>query len=144
MEQPRIQYAKTSDGVSIAVCTLGEGHPLVFLPVTNSIGIEGLWQIPGIRRNLERLAEGRRVVLYDGSGVGLSTRDVEDLSTDASERDLGCRRWSWYVDSGSVGFYFRRPVRNQLRSPPARQGPEAHSREHRLPGPRLPSSTRTP
>ena len=88
MEQPRIQYAKTSDGVSIAVCTLGEGHPLVFLPVTNSIGIEGLWQIPGIRRNLERLAEGRRVVLYDGRGVGLSTRDVEDLSTDASERDL--------------------------------------------------------
>src|SRR5439155_15601721 len=44
--------------------------------------------IPGIRRNVEQLAEGRKVVLYDGRGVGLSTRDVEDLSGAAAERDL--------------------------------------------------------
>jgi len=27
MAEPRIQYAKTSDGLSIAYCTLGEGTP---------------------------------------------------------------------------------------------------------------------
>ncbi len=30
--EPRIQYAKTEDGVSIAFCTLGEGMPLVHMP----------------------------------------------------------------------------------------------------------------
>ena len=34
--EPRIQYAKTSDGVSIAGATLGEGPPLVIvLPPRN-------------------------------------------------------------------------------------------------------------
>ena len=33
MAEPRIQYAKTSDGVSIAYWTLGEGEPpVVSLP----------------------------------------------------------------------------------------------------------------
>ncbi len=30
--EPRIRYAKTSDGVSIAYWTLGEGIPLVHMP----------------------------------------------------------------------------------------------------------------
>ncbi len=30
--EPRIQYAKTKDGVSIAYYTLGEGMPLVHMP----------------------------------------------------------------------------------------------------------------
>ncbi len=29
--EPRIQYAKTKDGVSIAFWTLGEGMPLMYL-----------------------------------------------------------------------------------------------------------------
>ena len=36
--EPRIQYAKTSDGVSIAYAAMGDGPPLVYmpnLPVTN-------------------------------------------------------------------------------------------------------------
>jgi hypothetical protein len=28
--EPRIQYAKTSDGVSIAYCVVGDGQPLVY------------------------------------------------------------------------------------------------------------------
>ncbi len=28
----RIQYAKTKDGVSIALCTMGDGMPLVWMP----------------------------------------------------------------------------------------------------------------
>jgi hypothetical protein len=30
--EPRIQYAQTKDGVSIAYWTLGEGTPLVIMP----------------------------------------------------------------------------------------------------------------
>jgi hypothetical protein len=30
--EPRIQYAKTKDGVSIAFWTLGEGMPMVYMP----------------------------------------------------------------------------------------------------------------
>ncbi len=30
--EPRIQYAKTEDGVSIAYWTLGDGKPLVSMP----------------------------------------------------------------------------------------------------------------
>jgi hypothetical protein len=30
--EPRIQYAKTTDGVSIAFWTLGEGKPLLHMP----------------------------------------------------------------------------------------------------------------
>ena len=30
--EPRIQYAKTEDGVNIAYWTLGKGSPLVYMP----------------------------------------------------------------------------------------------------------------
>jgi hypothetical protein len=33
MEAPRIQYAKTSDGVNIAFWTLGEGPAVVLAPL---------------------------------------------------------------------------------------------------------------
>ena len=78
-----------SDGTRLAVWTLGGGQPLVLCNSTmGTIGIEGLWEMPEIRANLERLAETRKVVLYDSRGVGLSTRDLEDFSTEALERDL--------------------------------------------------------
>ena len=32
--EPRIQYARTADGVSIAYWTLGEGRPLVYMQQT--------------------------------------------------------------------------------------------------------------
>ncbi len=34
--EPRIQYAKTSDGVSIAYASMGEGPPLVMMPSQGS------------------------------------------------------------------------------------------------------------
>ena len=36
--EPRIQYAKTSDGVSIAYWTLGEGKPLVLTMLREPTG----------------------------------------------------------------------------------------------------------
>ena len=41
---PRIQYAKTSDGVSIAFYTHGEGMPIVEMVTPTSIQLD--WQIP--------------------------------------------------------------------------------------------------
>jgi class 3 adenylate cyclase len=85
--EPRIQYAKTSDGVSIAFWTLGEGVPLVHLPLDFS-HIQMEWQIPECRRWYERLAEKRKLVRYDYRGSGLSERQVTDFSLEAHVLDL--------------------------------------------------------
>ena len=98
--EPRIQYAKTADGVSIAFWTLGEGMPLVHMPfVFSHIQLE--WQIPECRRWYERLAEKRRLVRYDFGGMGLSDRDISDrwggvltLDIDAVADRLGLDRFA--------------------------------------------------
>ena len=43
--EPRIQYAKTSDGVSIAFAAMGEGIPLVHLSL---IGSHIHWGVCGV------------------------------------------------------------------------------------------------
>ena len=85
--EPRIQYAKTADGVSIAFWTLGEGMPLVHLAVAFS-HTQMEWQIPEYRRWYERLADKRMLVRYDYRGFGLSERNVTDFSLDAQVLDL--------------------------------------------------------
>jgi class 3 adenylate cyclase len=86
--EPRIQYAKTADGVSIAFWTLGEGTPFVEMPTMPMSHIQMEWQVPEWRRFYERLAEKRKLVRYDGRGAGLSDRDVTDYSLDALVLDL--------------------------------------------------------
>ncbi len=78
--EPRIQYAKTDDGVSIAFWTLGEGPPLVCMPVAFS-HIQLEWQFPEIRGWYERLSENRMLVRYDGRGTGVSQREVPSSSS---------------------------------------------------------------
>jgi class 3 adenylate cyclase len=46
------------------------------------------WHVPETRANLERLAERRRVVQYDGRGYGLSDRAITDFSLEARLGDL--------------------------------------------------------
>jgi hypothetical protein len=48
--EPRIQYAQTADGVSIAFWTLGEGMPLVHIPNFPFSHIQMEWQMPEWRR----------------------------------------------------------------------------------------------
>ena len=56
--QPQVRYVKSADGTRLAVSTLGEGRPLVIVPAgTMTISIEGLWEIPDTRANLERLEQ---------------------------------------------------------------------------------------
>ena len=86
--EPRVQYAKTADGVSIALWTLGEGIPLVLMLSLPFSHIQLEWQMPEFRRWYERLAERRKLVRYDGRGSGLSDRDVTDYSLDAHVLDL--------------------------------------------------------
>src|SRR3990172_10221614 len=87
MTEPRIQYAKTSDGVNIAFWTLGEGMPLVHMPL--NIGhIQMEWEIPECRNWYERLAKGRMLVRYDHRGQGLSDRENTDYSIEALVLEL--------------------------------------------------------
>src|SRR3990172_9719137 len=111
--EPRIQYAKTKDGVSIAFWTLGEGMPLVYMPAGIFSHIQLEWQHPSIRRWYEALANGRRLVRYDGRGTGLSQRDVASFSLDSFLADLeavadrlGLERFALlgYGDSGPVAI----------------------------------------
>jgi class 3 adenylate cyclase len=85
--EPRIQYAKTSDGVSIAYWTLGDGTPLVHLfTIMNHIQLE--WELEECRHWYERLSENRRLVRFDIRGTGLSKRNVTEQSLDAWVLDL--------------------------------------------------------
>ncbi len=85
--EPRIQYAKTKDGVSIAFSTMGEGIPIVQVPAAFS-HLQLEWQFPGFQTFYGRLAEKRKVVRYDARGAGLSEREVSDFSLDALVLDL--------------------------------------------------------
>jgi class 3 adenylate cyclase len=86
--EPRIQYAQTKDGVSIAFYTLGEGMPLLHMPPgpLSHLQLERQWfELGGW---FEHLSEKRMLIRYDGRGTGLSDRDVGDFEPDAPMLDL--------------------------------------------------------
>ena len=86
--EPRIQYAKTSDGVSIAYYVIGDGPPLIGMPGNLSMSIEFDWKVREPRAAAEAAAHAFTYVRYDARGAGLSQQDVEDLSLQAMVRDL--------------------------------------------------------
>ncbi len=81
--EPRIQYAKTSDGVNIAYWTMGKGPPLV-LPGWRATPL----RMPASRGWFEALAQSRVLVGYERRGSGMSDRDVNDYSLGAMVLDL--------------------------------------------------------
>ena len=85
---PRIQYAQTKDGVSIAYWALGEGRPLVHMPYPRLSHVQLEWQRPEWRSWYERLIERRRLIRYDTRGTGLSDRNRIDYSVDSLVLDL--------------------------------------------------------
>jgi class 3 adenylate cyclase/pimeloyl-ACP methyl ester carboxylesterase len=87
--EPVIQYATTSDGVSIAFSTIGEGPPVVFLPILPLSHLQVEWQFPGMREFLERFAKTHQVIRFDARGLGLSERSDSERTLDAHLRDLG-------------------------------------------------------
>ncbi len=85
--EPRIQYAQTTDGVSIAFYTMGEGMPLVYMPPAG-ISIETEWQIPGCLQWIERLAEKRKIIRYDPREFVLSEGEAARWSLETPMLDL--------------------------------------------------------
>ena len=86
--EPRIQYAKTEDGVSIAYWTLGEGTPLLATPNSALTWSLRTWQIPEARAYSEKLARDRLLVRYDHRGVGHSEHDISEQSFETLVSDL--------------------------------------------------------
>ena len=72
MDVPDVSYAQSGD-VSIAYQVVGDGpHDLVFLPFFANICT--LWLGPGFAEFADRLASGRRLIVVNPRGVGLSDR----------------------------------------------------------------------
>ena len=86
--EPRVQYTRTSDGVSIAHWSIGEGEAIVFMPSMPLSHIEFEWRFPEWRAFYERFAERRRVIRYDGRGTGLSDRKAINYSLETLGLDL--------------------------------------------------------
>jgi class 3 adenylate cyclase/alpha-beta hydrolase superfamily lysophospholipase len=87
MQQPRVQFCTTSDGVKIAYTVVGSGPPLVLVPGWVS-HLELNWENPEIRARSEVLAQDFTVVSYDKRGTGLSDRDVDDYALEPRLLDL--------------------------------------------------------
>jgi class 3 adenylate cyclase len=72
VDVPDVSYAESGD-VAIAYQVVGEGPPdLVFLPFLSNLYT--LWQAPGFAEMGRRLATGRRLIVVNARGVGLSDR----------------------------------------------------------------------
>jgi len=86
--QPRVRFARTSDGVSVAYWVHGAGPVLVQTPLVPFSHVELEWQNSHLRRWYEMLGEFATVVRYDGRSTGLSSRDVADVSLHGQVRDV--------------------------------------------------------
>jgi len=82
-----IRYTRTDDGVRLAWSSVGSGIPLV-----RSLGwftnLEHEWNDPGSRACIEALASQYQLVRYDARGIGLSQREVDEVSTATRLIDL--------------------------------------------------------
>jgi pimeloyl-ACP methyl ester carboxylesterase len=87
---PQIQYVRTTDGVSIAYYTMGQGVPFI---ATSELQWSHLGNTLPFREYYrsnsgEGLGRGMQVVRYDARGTGLSDSGAIDFSLDAQTRDL--------------------------------------------------------
>jgi DNA-binding CsgD family transcriptional regulator/pimeloyl-ACP methyl ester carboxylesterase len=85
---PRISYARSADGVSLAFTVAGTGPPLVFVPWVPFSNLRMEWGNPFLNGVFFQLAQRLTLVHYDGRGTGHSQRDVSDLSPGAMTADL--------------------------------------------------------
>ena len=88
MDEPTVQYTRTSDGADIAYWTMGDGPPLLWLPFQPAIPWRIHHSIEEERAWHDRLAEDWTLVEFDARGVGLSASKDVDHSLDACVADL--------------------------------------------------------
>jgi pimeloyl-ACP methyl ester carboxylesterase len=82
-----IQYCTTPDGVRLAYSVIGKGTPIVRTPHWFA-HLEYDLQGPVFRHQILGLAHRHTLLRYDGRGIGLSQRDVTDLSFSRLVDDL--------------------------------------------------------
>ncbi len=82
-----VRFCTSPDSVQIGYSTFGSGKPLVILP--------GWWMSPEADRKRligrdfwSDLPAGYRTITYDRRGIGVSTREVTDVSLDRQVEDL--------------------------------------------------------
>ena len=85
--EPRIQYAKTSDGFSIAFMVSGSGPPLLHMSQPGFPTLQARAAIPAYREFDQRIEQSFEVIRYDSRGCGLSTRKIDNLRLDEMLRD---------------------------------------------------------
>jgi len=86
--QPQVRYVKTSDGVNIAFTTSGEGSPLVYSQQLMASHVQLEWEVPVLRATYSTVGSAGMLVRFDPRGVGLSDREVADLSVAARVKDV--------------------------------------------------------
>jgi class 3 adenylate cyclase len=79
MEAPPVQYATTSDGVSIAWAEAGQGPALLLCGPTPCTHVQE--QVEVLEAYYGALARSFRLITFDARGAGMSERDVADVST---------------------------------------------------------------
>ncbi len=82
MEPSRIQYATTSDGVSIAYAVAGEGMPVISVPPVPWSDVRAEWADPGHRAFYSAMTRGKCWIRYDSRGSGSSDRDIPELTAE--------------------------------------------------------------
>lgn len=82
-----VRFCTTPDGVQLGYSVFGTGRPLIILP--------GWWMSPEADRKRligrdfwNDLPGGYRTITYDRRGIGVSSRDVTDVSLDRQVSDL--------------------------------------------------------
>jgi pimeloyl-ACP methyl ester carboxylesterase len=85
--QQHIQYCMTSDGVRLAYSIIGKGTPIVRTPHWMA-HLEQDLEGPLFRHQILGLAHQHSVLRYDGRGLGLSQREVPEISFERLVSDL--------------------------------------------------------
>jgi class 3 adenylate cyclase len=86
--EPRIRYAKTSDGVSIAYTRVGKGFPLIAASPLMYSNVALEFRTPELAAWYGQLSAERQLVRFDWHGMGMSERDVDNFTIDAFLADL--------------------------------------------------------
>ncbi|MGH2607871.1 MAG: alpha/beta fold hydrolase, partial [Tepidiformaceae bacterium] len=82
-----VQFATTEDGAHIAYTLSGAGYPLFWLPHFLASNVQLEWEFPQ-QYVYNWLGQHFTVVRFDCRGLGLSDREVDDISLEARMRDL--------------------------------------------------------
>jgi DNA-binding CsgD family transcriptional regulator/pimeloyl-ACP methyl ester carboxylesterase len=82
-----VRYCKTADGVRLAYRIDGEGPAILTCPLfVESFSLAEAWADQ--RALYEALGRGRRLILFDMRGTGLSQQEVDDISPASLVSDL--------------------------------------------------------